>query len=72
MGTSYADASKALRVLGWKADLGLDRMVSARLLYAYHTHTHTNRSLCLRAQADDMWRWQKRNPKGFKGPLLDA
>jgi UDP-glucose 4-epimerase len=39
---SFADPSKAKRLLGWDATLGLDRMVA------------------------DTWRWQSRNPTGFR------
>ena len=43
--TSVADPSRALSVLGWRTQRGLDDMCS------------------------DSWRWQRRNPKGFDGPL---
>jgi UDP-glucose 4-epimerase len=43
--TSVADPSRALTLLGWRTQRGLDDMCS------------------------DSWRWQRRNPKGFDGPL---
>ncbi len=38
----YADASMAQKVLGWSANLGIERM------------------------CQDTWRWQQRNPEGYK------
>lgn len=40
--TSFADATKAERLLGWKANFGLEDMCR------------------------DAWRWQVKNPKGYK------
>jgi UDP-glucose 4-epimerase len=40
--TCYADPSKAENELGWKAQLGLDQMMS------------------------DAWRWQSKNPEGYR------
>lgn len=41
--TCYADASKAMKELDWKAERGLDEM------------------------CEDSWRWQTKNPNGYKG-----
>lgn len=38
----YADPSSAFEVLGWKAELGIERM------------------------CEDAWRWQSKNPKGYR------
>lgn len=42
IGCCYADPSRAQRELGWKAELGIDRMCA------------------------DTWRWQVKNPNGYR------